>query len=75
MLRDRGHVRGDLVNADRLMRDAIGGEKWQGFMNRAEGYVRTSQYESTLMGGERLDAIRFHALRMASKAGIRRRDR
>jgi conjugal transfer mating pair stabilization protein TraG len=71
MKEDRGHVRGDLVNADRQMRDAIGDDKWQGFMNRAEGYVRTSQYESTLMGGERQDAIRFHALRMASQSGNR----
>jgi hypothetical protein len=68
---DRGHVRGDLVKAERLMGDAIGDDKWQGFMNRAEGYVRTSQYESTLMGGERQDAIRFHALRMASQSGDR----
>jgi hypothetical protein len=68
---DRGHVRGDLVKAERLMGDVIGDDKWQGFMNRAEGYVRTSQYESTLMGGERQDAIRFHALRMASQSGDR----
>jgi hypothetical protein len=59
------------VKAERLMGDAIGDDKWQGFMNRAEGYVRTSQYESTLMGGERQDAIRFHALRMASQSGDR----
>lgn len=71
MKEDRGHVRGDLVKAERLMGDAIGDDKWQGFMNRAEGYVRTSQYESTLMGGERQDAIRFHALRMASQSGDR----
>ncbi len=68
---DRGHVRGDLVKAERLMGDAIGDDKWQGFMKRAEGYVRTSQYEGTLMGGERQDAIRFHALRMASQSGDR----
>jgi hypothetical protein len=71
MKEDRGHVRGDLVKAERLMGDAIGDDKWLGFMNRAEGYVRTSQYESTLMGGERQDAIRFHALRMASQSGDR----
>ena len=71
MKEDRGHVRGDLVKAERLMGDAIGDDKWQGFMNRAESYVRTSQYESTLMGGERQDAIRFHALRMASQSGDR----
>ena len=71
MKEDRGHVRGDLVNAERLMGDAIGEGKWQGFMIRAEAYVRTSQYESTLMGGERQDAIRFHALRMASQGGDR----
>jgi len=44
-------VRGDLVKAERLMGDAIGDDKWQGFMNRAESYVRTSQYEKHPHGG------------------------
>jgi conjugal transfer mating pair stabilization protein TraG len=68
---NRGYVGGNLMNADRQMRDAIGDDKWQAYMNRAGDYVRTSQYESTLMGGERQDATRFHALRMALESGDR----
>jgi hypothetical protein len=68
---NRGYVGGDLMNADRQMRDAIGDDKWQAYLDRAGAYVRTSQFESTLMGGERQDAIRFHALRMASESGDR----
>jgi len=68
---NRGYVSGDLMNADRQVRDAIGDEKWQAHLDRAGAYVRTSQFENTLMGGERQDAIRFHALRMASQSGDR----
>lgn len=69
MAKEQTDLRANIINDGLRVRNAMGDEKWAGYMSKAEHYMKQSKAESPLVGEARTAAKTFHAMRIAAESG------